>query len=135
MELRVQHIGICVESIDEYMKKVGAVLGAKEVGGGRLKIPAAGQTSALVEMAGINYEFMEPIGTEGVVPKFLEKRGEGFHHIGVYCSDTVALAKIFDDLGLKYLGDPASGGFFSSPKSSGGILYEFSQIDDMKRDV
>lgn len=134
MELRIQHIGICVEDVDAYMKKLEGVLGAKEVAN-RLEIPEAGQVSALIEMAGFNFEYMAPIGDEGVVPKFLAKRGEGFHHIGVYCSDTVALAKIFDSLGLRYLGDPASGGFFSSPKDSGGILYEFSNVEDLKREV
>lgn len=133
MELKVQHIGLCVKSIDEYMEKMDKLYGCKEIGKMRLRLPEAGQTSALIEMAGMNFEFMEPIGEEGVVPKFLAKKGEGFHHIGIYCSDIPALAKVFEDLGLRVLGDPASGGFFSSPKETGGILYEFSNIKDTER--
>ena len=136
MELRIQHIAYVVENIDAYMEKLSKVFGeVKEVGGGRLHLPKAGQTSALINFAGMNFEFMEPIGDEGVVPKFLANKGQGFHHIGVYCSDTVELAERFKAAGMKVLGDPASGGFFSSPKETGGILYEFSTTDDMKREV
>ena len=136
MELRIQHIGYCVESIDAYMEQVSKTFGeVKEVGAGRLKLPKAGQTSALVNFAGMNFELMEPIGEEGVVPKFLAKKGQGFHHIGVYCSDIMELAKRFEKAGMKILGDPAAGGFFSSPKETGGVLYEFSNIDDMKREL
>lgn len=136
MELRVQHIAYVVENIDAYMEKMSKIFGeVKEVGNGRLRLPEAGQTSALVNFAGMNYELMEPIGTEGVVPKFLATKGQGFHHIGVYCDDIMGLAERFKAAGMRVLGDPTTGGFFSSPKETVGILYEFSNIDDLKRDI
>ena len=133
MVLKVQHIGICVKNIDEYIAKM-KICGAEEVKE-RLHSPEAGQTSSLVKMADSYFEFMEPLGEEGVVPKFLAKKGEGFHHIGVYCDDIMGLAKEFEAKGLRVLGDPSTGGFFSSPKETGGILYEFSNINDLEREV
>ena len=135
MELKIQHIGLCVKNIDEYVAKMDKVFGCKEVKN-RLHIPQAGQTSALVEMGNGNYfELMEPMGEEGVVPKFLATKGEGFHHIGVYCDDPVALGKQLVENGIKILGDPASGGFFVAPKSAGGVLYEISSTKDLEREV
>jgi len=136
MELRLQHIGYVVGNIDDYMKKMEKIFGdVTEVGNGRLARPGSGQISALVHFLGANYELMQPNGEEGVVPKFFAKRGEGFHHFGIYCSDTVELAERFRAAGLTVLGKPENGGFFSSPKETGGILYEFSTTDDLKREI
>ncbi|MGI5971470.1 MAG: VOC family protein [Oscillospiraceae bacterium] len=131
MELYIQHIGICVNDIDQYLEKLKTMCDAKEVGAKRLYIPQNGQISALVQVGENSfYELMGPLGDTGVVPKFLAKHGEGFHHIGMYCSDIMELAKRFEDAGLHIIGDPKKGNFFSHPKETGGILYEFSSRHD-----
>lgn len=124
------HIGFVVKSIDdalEQMKKLGAV----EIG--RKELPAIGQTSALVQLGNIRYELMEPLGTEGVVPKFIEKHGEGFHHISFKCDSADDEAARLLAEGVRLLGKTPGDGktkFFTHPKSTGGIIYEINENYD-----
>ena len=65
----LNHIGIVVESIDATMQTLTSIFGAKELD--RKAFPDLGQTSSMVQLGNILLEIMEPIGTEGVVPKYL----------------------------------------------------------------
>ena len=77
----INHVGLVVKNIDETLHLLTSLFGAREIG--RRAYPDLGQTSCLVAIGDSKYELMEPTGTEGVVPKFLAKYGEGFHHISL----------------------------------------------------
>lgn len=120
----IYHIGLVVKSIDETLELLSGVFGAKEIG--RRSYPDLGQTSCLVSIGDSKYELMEPIGTEGVVPKFLAEKGEGFHHISLLSDDLDADCADFEEKGVKILGrsDKVA---FTHPKTTGGILYEITE--------
>lgn len=130
MITQLLHIGFAVHNIDNTiteLKKLGAV----EIG--RKELPELGQTSALVELGGIRYELMEPLGETGVVPKFLAKHGEGFHHISFKCDDIDTQMEEFQRAGGVALNKKTGDGkhkFFTHPKSTGGVIYEISECDD-----
>jgi len=135
MELYVQHIGLVAANATDYIARLNELFGCKEVKP-RLIAPNIGQNSCLVELGQGSYcEIMEPNGEVGTVPKYLATHGEGFHHIGMYCSDPVELAKILEAAGARILGDPTTGGFFVHPKSTGGLLVEISSTKDLEREV
>lgn len=124
------HIGFAVHSIDETLAHLEK-LGAKEIG--RKAMAEIGQTSALIQIGNVRYELMEPLGKKGVVPKFLEKHGAGFHHISFKCNNADEEAARLLKQGIELLGKIPGDGkskFFTHPKSTCGVIYEINQDYD-----
>ncbi|NCB74339.1 MAG: VOC family protein [Clostridia bacterium] len=128
MITKLNHIGVAVESIDKTVAFFESAFGAREIT--REALPEAGQTSCLIAIGCDNFELMEPLGEGGVVRKFLDNKGEGFHHISLVSDDLDADCKRLEENGVKIVGKSQSGNLrvaFTHPKSTGGIVYEISQ--------
>ena len=124
------HIGFVVRSIDDTMAQLSR-LGAVELG--RKEFRAIGQVSALVQLGNVRYELMEPLGEEGVVPKFLQKHGEGFHHISFHCENADEECARLQAEGVRILNKTPGDGkakFFTHYQGTGGIVYEISDQYD-----
>lgn len=124
---KVNHIGFAVHSIDATLEMLKKNFGAVEIG--RMEYPAMGQTSCLVAVGESKYELMEPLGEQGVVPKYLSTHGEGFHHISLLTDDLDGDCEKLEAAGTKIVakvGDTA----FTHPKSTGGVVYEITTRED-----
>lgn len=124
------HIGIAVQSIDQTMDFLSAAFGAEEVM--RQKAPELGQVSALVRIGDAYLELMEPCG-EGVIKKYLETHGPGFHHISIKTDDFEKDCQHLEEIGVTVFGKTDVGIAkcgFTLPKTSGGILYEILQMQE-----
>ena len=127
---KLLHIGFAVNSIDDTLKQMEK-LGAIEIG--RKELPEIGQTSALVEIGGVRYELMQPLGEDGVVPKFIREHGEGFHHISFKTGDIEGFYQMLLDNDVRVFGKKHHDGrkkFFTHPKDTGGVVYEISALED-----
>ena len=124
----VNHIGIVVENIDRAFALWERAYGAKLHG--KKEFPEAGQISALVSIGDTCFEFMEPLGDVGVVPKFFSKRGEGLHHISIRTDNIDSDCKKFEEEGLQVLFHDENGGFIS-PKGNLGVVFEVSLGDEV----
>ena len=126
MILGVNHIGVVIRSIDETMEVLTRAFGAEELG--RKAIPERGQTSCMVRLGSDMLELMEPCGDQGVVPKFLEEKGPGLHHISLLSDDVAAECETLREQGVRILGTPDNPDrvVFTHPKSTGGVLYELT---------
>ncbi|HEX5564404.1 MAG TPA: methylmalonyl-CoA epimerase [Sporosarcina sp.] len=125
---KVDHIGIAVTNVDEaihyYIHTHGLThLGIEEVENQYVRV-------AFIDAGNIKLELLEPIGGMGPIQTFLEKRGEGIHHIAF---DVEGIRQRMEELrtaGVQLLGDePKTGAggaevMFLHPKSSFGVLYE-----------
>lgn len=120
----INHIGLVVKNIDETLKMLSVLFGAKEIG--RRAYPELGQTSCLVSIGNSKLELMEPLGNEGVVPKFLAKYGEGFHHISLLSDNINSDCDYFERKGVEILGRSEKIAF-THPRTTGGILYEIAE--------
>ena len=78
---KVNHIGIAVKNLEEAIKLYTDVFGleVKEIE----VVEEQKLRTAVIPVGESNIELMEPIGSEGPVAKFLEKRGEGLHHLSL----------------------------------------------------
>ncbi|MGC2274990.1 MAG: VOC family protein, partial [Candidatus Binatus sp.] len=76
---KLDHIGIAVKSVAEARKFFDGVLGATFVF--EAANEAAGFTLAAFDLNGLSIELLEPLGATSFLHKFLEKRGEGMHHL------------------------------------------------------
>lgn len=83
---------------------------------------------SMVRVGNTLIELLQPIGKEGVMAKFLEKHGEGFHHICYEVDDINAEIASIKAAGLEVLGDPKPGAegmsVFLHPRGTHGVLVE-----------
>ena len=123
---QISHLGIAVKNLEEARKFYRSVFGLESsepiIGGdGTIKV-------SMVEIGHILIELLQPIGSEGVMAKFLEKRGEGFHHICYEVDDINSEIASLKAAGIDVLGEPKPGAegmsVFLHPKGTHGVLVE-----------
>lgn len=128
---KVDHIGIAVKSIEEtlpyYIDTLGlTVLAIEEVASQGVKV-------AFIDSNNVKIELLEPMTETSPIAKFIEKRGEGVHHIAFGVTDIRSRMKELEEKGVQLLSTepkPGAGGAevtFLHPKSSYGVLYELCE--------
>ncbi|GIV35017.1 MAG: methylmalonyl-CoA epimerase [Chitinophagales bacterium] len=128
--LKVDHIGIAVKSL-----AVSNPLFEKLLGIAPYKsetVEAEGVTTSFFRIGETKIELLEAAGESSVIKKFIEKRGEGIHHIAFEVSDIHAEKKRLEDLGFIVLNEPRPGAdnklvCFLHPRSTNGVLIEICQ--------
>lgn len=123
---QISHLGIAVKDLEEAREFYRSVLGLESsdpiIGGdGTINV-------SMVEVGNTLIELLQPIGNEGVIAKFLEKRGEGFHHICYEIDDINAEISSLKAAGMEILGEPRPGAegmsVFLHPRGTHGVLVE-----------
>lgn len=129
---RIEHIGIAVESIEAALPYFENVLGLKcynieEVADQKVK-------TAFLKCGEVKLELLEPTSPESAVAKYLEKRGQGVHHVAFAVEDGVQAAlNEAAEAGLRLIDKAPRGGAeglqiaFLHPKSTVGILTELCE--------
>jgi methylmalonyl-CoA/ethylmalonyl-CoA epimerase len=127
----IDHIGIAVESIDESVKfyqSIGWDDIATEI------VDKDGVKVAFLPLANqANIELIEPIREDSPVRKFLNKNGQGLHHICMRVDDIHKTLQDMKNAGVRLIDEtPRKGAHgkwvaFVHPKSTGGVLLELSQ--------
>jgi methylmalonyl-CoA epimerase len=84
--------------------------------------------ASLIELENATIELLEPIGHEGAIAKFLEKRGEGIHHVCYEVDDINAEIESLKEKGIDIIGEPIPGAeglsVFLHPRGTHGVLVE-----------
>jgi methylmalonyl-CoA epimerase len=123
---KIDHIGIAVGDLRSAKRFFEASLGLRverEETLGDMKI-------AFVPVGGVNIELIESTTPEGVISKFIARRGEGIHHIAYEVRDVAAALDALNAQGVKLVDDtPRTGAHgkqvaFLHPKSAFGVLTE-----------
>jgi methylmalonyl-CoA epimerase len=123
---KIDHIGVAVKDLEAAKSFYEGALGLKvdhEETFGDMKI-------AFIPVGEVNIELIEPMTEDGVIGKFIAKRGEGIHHIAYEVDDVVAVLEGMKSQGLKLVDEaPRKGAHgsevaFLHPKSSLGVLTE-----------
>ena len=126
---RLDHIGIAVHSIDTARVFFEEALGAKlrTIGEDRTGEFRVG----IFDLHDFCIELIEPIKEDGFLAKYLEKRGEGMHHITLQTPDLKRKVLTLEERGIrvvdKHLDDPSFLDAFISPKSAHGVLFQLGQ--------
>ena len=127
---KIDHLGIAVRSIDEALKfyrdQLGLELHSRELVG-KEKVHAA-----MLPVGESRIELLEASAPDSVIAKFIDKRGEGLHHIAMTVPDLPAAIEKLKASGAKILNEPriGAGGHlysFIHPSSTGGVLLELIQ--------
>ena len=129
--LRVEHIGIAVRDLAESQKLFETLLGTtsykKEV------VESEKVTTAFFQKGETKIELLESSDPEGVIAKFIDKKGEGLHHIAFEVEDIRAEMDRLKKEGFRLLMEEPKRGAdnklicFVHPKSASGVLLELCQ--------
>ncbi len=127
---RVHHIGIAVKNLKESAALFERLLGIKAY---IEAAPCQRVTEAVFKIgAGAELDLLEPMGPDSAVAKFLEKRGEGLHHIAFEVDDVDKELKAAAEKGVQLIDKEGREGVagrigFLHPKSVNGVLIELVQ--------
>jgi len=128
---KVDHIAIAVKDLDEALSTYEKIFGLKPE---KIEdVPEQGVKAALIPIGdGSEIELIQPIDTESGVAKFLEKKGEGIHHIAFEVENVDQELKSLAAQGVELIDKEPRSGLagriaFLHPKSTRGVLYELCQ--------
>jgi methylmalonyl-CoA/ethylmalonyl-CoA epimerase len=127
----LNHIGIAVQSIDEQRAFYEGALGLDFEG--TEDVPSQKVRVAFFRAGDVRLELLEPTAEDSPIAKFLDKRGEGLHHLAFTVEDIKARIAELKQSGLRMIDDePRLGSHhmhiaFLHPKSSGGVLTELCE--------
>lgn len=128
---KLDHIGIAVKSIDETLKAYTGGLGMALAH--REEVPSEGAEVAFLPIGDTKLELLEPRRPDGVLARFLEKRGPGIHHLCFEVEDVEASLAALKAAGVPLVDEvprPGAEGCkvaFVHPKGTGGVLIELSE--------
>jgi methylmalonyl-CoA/ethylmalonyl-CoA epimerase len=125
----IEHLGIAVESLDDSIPYFENLLGIKcyaieEVKEQKVK-------TAFFKIGQTKIELLESTDPEGPIGKFLEKKGEGIHHLAFAFDNADQALKTAEEKGLILIDKVSRKGAegmnigFLHPKSTHGVLIEF----------
>ncbi len=124
---QIDHLGIAVKSLAEakkFYEKLGLQVMPEET------VEAEKVRLAMVPIGESRLELLEPTSPDSAIAKFLDKRGEGLHHIALHISDLAGTVERLKASGTRLISDEikiGAGGHlyvFVHPSSSGGVLVE-----------
>lgn len=126
---QIDHLGIAVKSLEEAIPFYEQSLGLKCHG--REEVESQKVRTAFFDCGGVHLELLEPTSPESPIAKFIEKNGEGIHHIAFRTDDIKAQLDQAAGTGVRLIHEqPFEGAAgklvaFLHPKSTRGVLTEF----------
>ncbi|MEO0055360.1 MAG: hypothetical protein RLZZ50_1307 [Verrucomicrobiota bacterium] len=128
MITRIDHLGIAVRSIDAALPYYEKALGLKC--GHREEVASQQVRTAFLDVGEVHLELLEPTSPESPVAKFIEKNGEGIHHIAFATTNIAGQLGQAAGAGVQLIHEKpfeGAGGkrvAFLHPKSTFGVLTE-----------
>ena len=128
---KIEHIGIAVRNIDEANKVYQSLLG--EAHYKSEKVESEGVATSFFKCGESKIELLEATNEDSPIAKFIEKKGEGIHHIAFAVTDIKKEVVRLVKEGFRVLNEEPKKGadgkwvVFLHPKSSHGVLVELCQ--------
>jgi methylmalonyl-CoA epimerase len=129
-KFNIDHLGIAVRSLDAalafYQEQLGFPASPRET------VEQEKVNVVMLPAGGPRIELLEASDRDSVIAKFIEKRGEGLHHVAVKVPDLAATVERLKKHGARLLNEPRAGAgghlyVFVHPASTGGVLLELIQ--------
>ncbi|MGO9519798.1 MAG: methylmalonyl-CoA epimerase [Candidatus Korobacteraceae bacterium] len=123
----IDHLGVAVKSLSEarkFYEKLGLQVMPEET------VETEKVRLAMVPVGESRIELLEPTSPDSTIARFLEKRGEGLHHVALHVNDLSGTVERLKAAGTRLISDDikiGAGGHlyvFVHPSSSGGVLLE-----------
>ncbi|MHA6251031.1 methylmalonyl-CoA epimerase [Oceanobacillus sp. CAU 1775] len=128
---QIAHIGIAVNNIEEalpfYTKGLGIFVDSME------EVESEGVKIAFLKIGETRIELLEPLNENSPIKTFIDKRGEGIHHIALEVDDISHRLEQMKSNGIQLINETAKIGAHDSqiafihPKAANGVLFELCQ--------
>jgi LAO/AO transport system kinase len=125
----IDHIGIAVRSLEQsarFYHQLGLITSQRET------VPQEKVNVVMLPTGESRIELLEPSEPDSTIAKFIEKRGEGLHHVALRVPDLESAVAALTLAGARVLHEPRRGAgghlyTFVHPSSSSGVLWELIQ--------
>ena len=123
----LDHIAIVTKDISAAISAYEVMLGIKA--GAIVSVTDQGVKSAVIAMDNSDIEIMQPIDPQSGIQKYIDKKGEGIHHVALKVDDLDEAEAHLSANGIKLIIGTANGNksMFIHPKSTGGVLVELCE--------
>jgi methylmalonyl-CoA/ethylmalonyl-CoA epimerase len=127
----LDHIGIAVDDAEGVARILCAALGADPRG--QEELPAEALRVVSIDAGPVHLELFEPTRPDTAVRRFIDRRGNGLHHVCLEVDDLGAALDRLRDLDVRLIDEtPRQGAYgsrvaFIHPRATGGILFELSE--------
>lgn len=128
---KIEHLGIAVKNIESANTIYEKLLGIKPYKSEAVE--SEGVTTSFFMLGESKVELLEATKADSAIAKFIEKKGEGLHHVAFEVDDIVAEMKRLKEDGYQLLNEVPKKGAdnklicFVHPKSCNGVLVELCQ--------
>lgn len=129
------HVAVAVNDLDKVEKIYETALGLKVEHREVVEDQGVKTSMLLPEKGGTAIELLEPLDENSPISKFLDKRGEGIHHICYLVDDIEAVLKRLKEMGVRLIDESPRPGAYNSrvafihPKAMNGVLIELAEIN------
>jgi len=125
--MKIDHVAIAVNDVEESAKVYRQALGVNDVE--FETVESEGVKVAIIHLENGRVELMQPTNDTSPIRKFLDKKGEGLHHMALETDNIEGEVERMEGCGIQFLGQirPGSAGTkvtFIHPKSLHGVLAE-----------
>ena len=128
---KLEHIGIAVKDLDTANELFARLLGREHY---KIEeVESEGVRTSFFELSGVKIELLVATNPDSPIAKFIEKRGEGIHHLAFEVTDIRKSILAYQQKGFQLLADQPKPGAdnkeicFMHPRSAGGVLVELCQ--------
>jgi methylmalonyl-CoA epimerase len=128
--IKVHHIALAVTDLAAALKFFRDTLGARVI---KEDISQEENRKAVfLTLGNVCLELMQPLSAEGALAKFIEKRGQGIHSLGIQVEDFDAAAAELEAEGINLVGrqEHPFKYAFTHPKNSFGVMLELSEYPE-----
>ena len=127
---KIDHIGIAVKDLKAITEFYLSVFGCKI--SEEMDVPDRKLRIAFTDVSGVKLEFLMGTDKESVISRFIEKKGEGIHHICLETDDVEKAVSELEEKGVELVDQPRMGSegkkiVFLQPKSMFGVLIELKE--------
>ncbi len=128
---KIEHIGIAVKNLKESNELFTNLFG--EPNYKMEEVKSEGVKTSFFKVGENKIELLEATNKDSPIAKYIDKKGEGIHHIAFDVTDIYTEIKRLVDLGFKVLNETPKQGAdnklvaFLHPKSTNGVLIELCQ--------
>ncbi len=128
---KLEHIGIAVKNLSESTQLFAKLLGKAHYK--MEEVTSEGVRTSFFELGGVKIELLEATNAHSPIAKFIEKRGEGLHHLAFEVNNIKESIQAYSAKGFSLLNDQPKPGadnkqiVFMHPKSTNGVLVELCE--------
>lgn len=129
--LEVDHVAVAVNSIPEALRLYLDTLGGEFISGG--DGPNDDMRTVQLRVGGLKLELMQPLGDDSYLQRFIDKHGQGFHHMTIFVEDLYEAIASLEGAGYEVVDtNPASPLWretYVRPRSGFGTLIQIVQTN------